>query len=239
MVENRPPEVDGIRVPYEKSISELQALLTDDKSHRWVAIVAIACSSEAGALEALSELISSPDAYVRRFALQWLGKRPDGTDCAYLIVERLGDQDERVVRTAIQVARELRITKARPAVLGLLEDPEASTRQTALGALDVLGHADDFELLLSRFQRDPSEEVRRTAGWTLFERRSAETAPRLVELWKVDALSRHRKWACQLAREFPEASFKEAIAPLLEDPDGHVRNAAQRALERLAQSVDP
>lgn len=234
MVSDKPPAVDGVRVPYEKSVSELQTLFREEKYQRWVAIVGIACSSVPASLDALSEIVSDSDAYERRFALQWLGRRADARERTELIVKGLSDKDQRVVRTALQVARELNLTEAHDATLHLVEAQDESTRQSALWALEVLGDAEDFDLLVERFHKDSSEKVRRTAGWTLFERRNAKTAARLVELWRSDALGRHRKWACLVAEEFPQNSFTDAIVHLSGDSDSHVRKAAERSLAAIS-----
>lgn len=235
MTASRPQEVSGVEVPYALSLKELQALITSDVTRRWAAMVALAHSENPGAVQALRDLASAPDAHVRRFALELLGRKDGDAMLTELVLKGLGDPDEHVVRTALHAAGNHSIVEARPAVLHSLVHGTPSTRQVALTALETIAQAEDFDTLVSTFKSDPSIEVRRASGWTLFKRRTSNLAPRLFALWHADPLPRHRGWACRLATEFPSAEFGERLLALSLDLDGHVRKAAKLALRALAQ----
>jgi HEAT repeat protein len=177
-----------------------------------------------------------PEPYVRRFAIQWIGRCPDGTKLSGVVVERLRDPNLVVQRTALEVAGDLAISQAHAEVLTLLKSSSPSTKEAALRALEKLWQPSDFETVLAMFRSEASEKVRRTAGWTLRGTRSADRASALVELWRADPLPRHRVWACQTAAEFPQRHFQADIACLERDRDGHVRKAARRALEAIEQA---
>jgi HEAT repeat protein len=232
-----PTEIDSVTVPYGRSALELQSLVTAGKAERWVAIVALAQSSDPNSLGCLGNLGSLPDAHVRRFVVQWIGRCPDGAKLSHVVVERLRDPSGIVVRTAAEVAGELAIHEAHANVLALLKDNSPSTREAGLRALERLWQEADFQIVLGIFKSDASEDVRRTAGWTLRGTRSAASAAVLLELWRADALARHRLWACEIVAEFPQREFHDGIAPLERDEDGHVRKAARRALEAIGRAV--
>jgi len=232
-----PNEIDGVLVPYGRTPLDLRALVTEGTRERWVAIAALARSSEKDALDCLGELASFPDPYVRRFAIQWIGRHPNGATLARAVIEGLRDPADVVVRTAAWVVTELGLSEARSDLLKLLESESPSTRRSSLHALEKVWSDADFETVVRVFKNDPSEEVQRTAGWTLYRARSANRAPALVELLLTDPLPRHRCWACGLIGEFQLAHFREPIVNLLEDKDGHVRKAALRALTRLPEAV--
>ena len=232
-----PTEIDSVTVPYGRSALELQSLVRAGTTERWVAIVALAHSSDPLALGCLGDLGSLPDPHVRRFVVQWIGRCPDGAKLSHVVVERLRDPSGIVVRTAAQVAGELAIHEAHANVLALLKDTSPSTREAGLRALEKLWQESDFETVFAMFKSDASKEVRRTAGWTLRGTRSAGRASILVELWRTDPLARHRLWACEIAAEFPQRQFHDGMACLEKDADGHVRKAALRALEAIGRAV--
>jgi len=234
-----PTEIDSVTVPYGRAALDLQSLVTAGTADRWVAIVALAHSSDPLALRCLGDLGSSPDSDVRRFVVQWIGRCPNGAKLSHVVVERLRDPSGIVVRTAAQVAGELAIHEAHANVLALLRDTSPSTRQAGLQALEKLWEESDFETVLAMFRGDASEEVRRTAGWTLRGTRTAGRASALVELWLADPLARHRSWACEIAAEFSQRQFHDGLTCLEEDVDGHVRKSARRALEAIGRAVNP
>lgn len=232
-----PADIDGVTVPYGRSALELHSIVAAGTAERWAAVVALAHSSDPRAMACLGDLASFSEPYVRRFVVQWIGRCPYGAKLIHLVVERLRDPSGIVVRTAAQVAGELALSEAHTDVIALLKDTSPATRQAGLVALQKLWQEADFETVVEVFKTDASEEVRRTAGWTLRETWSANRAPVLVELWRADPLPRHRVWACQIVTEFPHGQLHQRIACLAEDPDGHVRKAARRALETLSRAV--
>ena len=228
-----PEKIDGVRVPYGRSVAELDSLAKAGGAERWVAMVALAHSWDPRALDSLAELASSPNPFIRRFAIEWVGKHPDGVKLRQLLVDRLGDPDVCVVRTAAEVAGELRLREAHAAVIGLLRADAPHSREVGLRTLVTLWQESDFEPVLAAFARDDSPEVRRTAGWTLYRTRASSRAEVLFDLWRFNPLPRHRQWACEVAEEFPRARFRDEIILLAADSNGHVRKAARRALEAI------
>lgn len=106
MSEGWPSQVNGIAVPYGRTLAEPRALLASDR-HRWVAIVAIGRSAAPEALDLLAALASARDAYVRRLAVEVIGLRSDGRLLQHVVLERMRDAHGAVVRTAAEAAASL------------------------------------------------------------------------------------------------------------------------------------
>jgi hypothetical protein len=79
------------------------------------------------------------------------------------------------------------------------------------------------------FLTDKVETVKRAASWALKSHATQENWQKLFMVWHVDPLSRHRRWACELAQAFEADSVKKELELLRLDKDGHVRKAAARA----------
>ena len=153
----------------------------------------------------------------------------------------LQDPSPYVVRTVCDAAIKLELHDIHDSLLPLLSSQPSSTRQSAVRALATLWKPSDFAQVLSIFKRDPSSEVRREAAWTLRANADRESWRALFDTWKQDHLARHRVWACELAAEFADTRFENELEQMLEDSDGHVRKAAQRAIEKVSnrRTVSP
>lgn len=231
MDERWPTVVNGVPVPYERSVAELRALAGSDTPERWAAIVALGRAPGPEALQGLAELAAARDPYCRRAAIEAIGKRSDGDHLGHVVLAQMTDRNGIVVRTAVEAASNLALPGAHPRLRELLKDPEPATRAASVRALARLWTREDFEAVVALFKHDPSAEVRKSAGWTLRATASADHADALFELWRSDPMPRHRQWACELAAMFPAPHLHDVLVELESDVDGHVRKAARRALQ--------
>lgn len=236
MSERWPSRVNGIAVPYGRTLAELRALLASE-GQQWAAMIAIGRSSEPEALDLLSELASARDAHVRRLAIEVIGLRHDGRLLQRVVLERMRDGHGAVVRTAATVAASLGLTAARQDLRGLLADPTAATREVAVRSLAQRWRQDDFDDVVATFRADPSTDVKKAAAWTLRVTVSEPVSKILIELWASDPLPRHRRWACEIAEQYPHPRYRDMVARLKHDDDGHVRRAAGRACETIDDAV--
>ena len=90
---------------------------------------------------------------------------------------------------------------------------------------------DDLDAVLASMTDDPNDVVRKQAAWVLSHH--APVGSRLIQRWRVSALSRDRVWVCDFLAQSSIPDRSAILETLLHDPDGHVRKAARRALTTL------
>lgn len=229
-MKNRPPTWNGIEIPYALSVDELRQAANGSESTSWPAFVALAHHPDDSALEILREKAADKDPYVRRIAIEAIGVHPRGFLFADVVSRLLTDPFGPVVRSACEAAATHKMTGCHALIIRLLISPEEHTVEAALSALQSLWRAEDFPLVLNLFKASRIEDVRKCAAWTLRTAASGENWRNLYDVWRSDFLPRHRAWACELAAKFGGPDEKIELARLSEDPDGHVRTHALRAL---------
>ena len=230
---NRPTLWNGIEVPYGASVEELARWTDGPAPQRWAAFVALAHTPGDSALEALKDRAVSADAHVRRIALEAISVHPDGHRLRVVILSLLSDRDGFVVRSACEAAARHRLADAHDSILRLLSAGDGLTRAAALRALGALWQEQDFPEVLRLFTSDPSDEVRKEAGWTLHSVVSFANWQALFALWRASTVPRHRTWACELAAMYGGREVLADLRSLSGDADGHVRNRADEAIKVL------
>jgi HEAT repeat protein len=185
------------------------------------------------ALSVLEEFAQSGDWQYRRAAAEAIGMHGLGRNSGNLLITLLRDKSPYVVRSACEAVSRLQMHEAHDFILHLVQSKDPATRGAAIQALSTFWKSSDSIALLDIFQADPTTEARYSAAWALRANADQENWKALFRVWKSDRLHRHRIWACELVGEYGDASFQRELEPLLEDPDGHVRKAAHRALDLI------
>lgn len=234
MVE-RPKYLNGVPVPYDAEVSFLVSQLNRPGPQAWAAFLALGYHQSEEAFKVLVEYATSTNWEYRRAAVDAIAKHSLGKSVVQLLIALLKDPSQYVVREACNAISHLRLQEAHDPIMSLLDLEEDYTKSTALEAIRVLWRPADFASVFHIFCTDPSGDVRRTAAWTLRENASQKTWNELFNAWRTDSLGRHRVWATELVGEFGDSMSGKELAPLLEDPDGHVRKAARRALKKLLE----
>ena len=108
-----------------------------------------------------------------------------------------------------------------------------STQQVAIQSISKLYEVNDFDPIFEIYKNDPKVELRKEAAWTLQKMVSSKNWNLLFEQWKEDSIDRHRIWACELAEAYGDLSHIQILEELLNDQNGHVRKASQKALNRI------
>ena len=230
----RPEMWNGEPIPYHEPIEALCAAIAAPGPKAWAAIRALAERPGPEAMATLIGLTRSPDPCLRRSAVEAIGNHQSGRDEADAVLGMLHDRDGGVVRAACRAAAALVLTAAHDRVRELIESEEEGTRYSALEALETLWEPTDFEGVFARYQRDPSDRVvRRRAAWTLAKHIGREHWERAFAAWSQDLVPRHRVWACTLAERFGDRAILPELNALRADPDGHVRRAADRAVNMI------
>lgn len=235
---SRVSAVNGVPIPYGESPAQLEQRLGGSASEAAAAFRALGSDSSSEALEVLVRATSSQDWAIRRLAAEAIGNHPRRVEALATLRPLLSDTSEYVVRTACETLAKLGDHDSHDAIAALLKVPQSATRVGAARALRHLWQESDFPLLLGLMHKDASEDVRKEAAWTLRGAASTSTWAALFEAWKAAPLARHRTWACELAEKYPEERLAADLQVLAEDPDGHVRRAAERALRALRGSPE-
>lgn len=232
----QPKTWNGVPIPYDASILVLRKMISSSGPQAWAAMKALAVKPDKDSLDVLIECTQSEDPYLRRSAVEAIGKHSSGKIAVDIICHLLDDRNSFVIRSACDAAAELRIEDAHGRIHDLITDDETFTRFTALRALATLWESSDFDPVFERYLNDSSIEVRKQAAWTLSTNIESTHWKQVFERWSQDSIPRHRTWACQIAEKYGDKSILSTMERLTVDPDGHVRKAAQSALEKLKPS---
>jgi HEAT repeat protein len=181
----------------------------------------------------LAETAAVKDPFLRRTAIEVIGRHPRGHELRAVVLRALGDPSGYVVRTACDVVAQWKLLEAHDRVLPHLANASAATRRSALRALGSIWVDTDFVPIFHVYTNDSKEDVRREAAWVLRSRASAADWRAIFDAFHVDDLARHRKWACELAQIFSGPEILPLLSQLCLDSDGHVRKAALLAIRTV------
>jgi HEAT repeat protein len=201
---------------------------------RWAALIALADKPEPAAFDTLRDALRDDAWIMRRTALEAIKRHPRAAEARDDIVRLLFDRHDEVSQLACRVCAELGWQEARGGVVTLLAAPNPDVRDVAVSALNGLWRESDFDLVLGVYRGDEQRSVRIAAAKTLRTRVSGGTWRRLFTLWAHDREVRHRLWACELVVRFGGGAYLPRVAPLLNDRNANVRNAARDAIDRIA-----
>ncbi|WJR79061.1 HEAT repeat domain-containing protein [Bradyrhizobium sp. NP1] len=165
--------------------------------------------------------------------MEVIGKHKRGRELIASVLDTVRDPSDYVRRTACEVIEQWKLVEAHDLVRPLLAEPAASMRESALRALAKIWTDADFQLVFEIYKEDPEIGVRREAAWTLRQNPHADNWQVLFDALCVDALPRHRTWACELAEAFGGPKILPALSSFADDCDGHVRKAAARARQMV------
>ena len=218
-------------------VHALRELLKSDPP-RWTAYRDLASLADIAALQILVDECASRDPYRRRAAVEALGRSPLGRQAAAVVRRLIDDASPYVARSALAASAALRDDDAHEAVLRALTATEPATRIAALNATDALWREPDSAIVVAIASTDPDRNVRKEANWVLWNHVPVPAHPQIAR-WAASDVPRERIWAAELMERSPEHRDRSTIEKLLRDLDGHVRQAAQRALTATYASQGP
>lgn len=230
---------NGIPVLPDASLEDLKTLLTAPPPDCWVAFRALAVRADFESLDLLIHEAAGTDPLRRRAAVEAIGDRPASDRGSAAVRRLLTDHAPVVVRAAVAATARLHDQKGRDRVLALFEDPDPETRVVALRAIGELWQADDAAAVLAVATSDRAKKVRRQASLVLSDHRDEKHWRELAALWHESDLPRERTWACGLLGAYGTVDELGLATRLASDPDGHVRNAARRAVEAITRRSGP
>jgi HEAT repeat protein len=229
---DKPETWNGVVVPHGHPLTELAHQIESGSAEvRWAAFRALVSNGEDGALDLLALHATASDPHFRRAAIESIGLHERGHELASTVLAALVDKSPYVVRSACEAAARIHLVGSHDQVVALLGSTDPMTQVAALRALEVLWQPRSFEPVYQLFVQSRAPEVRKQAAFALRKNADAESAEILFDLWKADSLPRHRQWACEVAQFSRSAEMLPGLQRLANDPDGHVRRAAERAIE--------
>ncbi|MGJ5204187.1 HEAT repeat domain-containing protein [Bradyrhizobium sp. HKCCYLR20261] len=196
-------------------------------------IRALSTRDDAETLVLLRGAAASADQFIRRTAVEVIGRHASGRTLGDVILCALADQSEYVVRAGCQVVEDWRWDAAHDAISKLITSPSGSTRQVSIRTLGAIWQQTDFQPVFQIYKTAPETAVRREAAWTLRSNVSSVDWRLLFDAFRTDPLPRHRGWACDLAIAFGQPDILAFLNALCTDRDGHVRKAAAKAIAAL------
>jgi hypothetical protein len=194
----------------------------------------LASQEDAGAVNALAEAAALKDQFIRRTAIEAIGRHPQGRELRTIILSALRDPSEYVVRTACEVVAQWELNEAHELVVALLAKVSTATRQTAIRTLGTIWVDADFPLIFRIYTNALEIDVRREAAWVLRRHVTSTHWRTLFDAFYVDELPRHRQWTCELAETFSGPDILPSVLQLSLDADGRVRKAASQAIRTLS-----
>lgn len=199
---------------------------------RWAA-QALGVIGEKRALQALAQLLKKDPSWQSRLAivraLKMIGDRRGGAAVAEALVK---DPDWRVRKEAADAISAMAGKRAAKHLLQALSDPHATVRAAAAAALGQMGERRALNKLIELLQ-DEDARARFTAAAALGKLASKKAVKPLIAcLDDEDARVRSH---CAIA--LGSIGSSKAIKPLQQlvenDPDEHVRDVAEEAIERI------
>ena len=226
-----PDTINGVDVPYSSTEEELIENIRNDNQAKWSSFIALGNKNSEKSIEFLLSCLSSEDWRIRRAALEAAKYHEHLSEHVDAVVKALKDTSAYVIREACLTIGDVALSDLHEEVFLLLSSKDDNTRANSMYAIDKIWQDTDYNKVLEIFFSDTDIDNRRRAAQILFNHANINTWQQLFDLWKNDSLGRHRMWACKLATVFGLSSVIADIEKLKNDPDGHVRKAAQESLK--------
>lgn len=226
-----------IPIPHDSDIQELISIIEDKKPEMFAACIALGNKSDIKALNYLIELTKSDDWAIRRIAVEAIAFHPQGKNSAQVLIGLLFDSSHYVSRTACETIGILRITEAHDKIIKLLDSKESYTKIVAIKTLNNIWQEKDYERIFKILVNDPEIKVRKESAFILMNKTNSNNWKPLFEFFVKDTVSRHKVWACNLLEKYGDISYIPILSELEKDKDGHVRKAAQIAINKINRNI--
>ncbi len=216
--------LNGERIPYEKTISELKELLFSPKMKDFsLACEALSYSNDEEAYEFLKSFIDHKDKYRRLYILKTIFRMPFSAELVSYLENAISSDDMMFIKAALDVIAEHKIEVSADILRASVSKHlgKLNFEIFALNALDV--NDENYSYLTDIFAKSKDCLKKELLCDILQEDYLPDRAAELFELFKKDKFAKIRLEAIKLGKK---CGFD--ISEFLADIDGHVRNFASR-----------
>lgn len=220
----RKEEINGIVVPYDKSVEELETMIfTEDMSVFVVACEALSYKSEEKAFEILKTYSTHEDKYKRLCVLKTIFRHPKSEQEKDLLVRAILSDDIFFAENGLQIICEHKIGVPENVIISAVNKHFCKLHSTSLYVLEVLGTNEaNFVKLIKWLEQSKESGQKEVLGEILTKKYLPERAEELFALFSTDIFAKIRVMAVEIGKE-----YKFDISKFRDDPDGHVRKTAR------------
>ena len=195
--------INGIPVPYDLSVDELEALLiSGDMSDFAVACEALSNRSDERAYQLLKKYITDKDKYKRLCVLKTIFRHPMAAQIKSFLEDSILSDDFLFVHNGLGVVGQYGIEVTEKSVLSAVLKHLSDLHYTDLYALKILSTSDENFLNLIRiFKRSKKCGHKEVLGEILLEKYYPSYAQELFALFSEDHFSKIRSLAERIKNE--------------------------------------
>jgi HEAT repeat protein len=221
------PNINGVKVPFDKNTHELIAMLDCDLSQFHVVCEALSYKNDELSLKTLMSTLKDSDPFKRRIGVECLGNHAMFYRALDYVLACLDDKSPYVVRTAIRIMVKHRAMESHEKIIALLESKDEPTRETAVSALEHINKPSDFDILLS-LQNDKNKKIRNLVPYIVLATANETNWSKAYNMMKHSDNEKTRLFACKLLYKFGTKKEKDEAKLFLQDKNGHVRKCASK-----------
>ena len=195
--------INGIPVPYDLFVDELEVLLiSGDMSDFVVACEALSYQTGDKAFALLKRFITDQDKYKRLYVLKTIFRYPKALQLKSFLEECLLSDDVLFVHNGLSVVGQYEIEVSEKAVLSAVLKHLSDLHYTDLYALKILSTSDESFLNLTKvFKRSKKCGHKEVLGEILLEKYYPSYAQELFALFSEDHFSKIRSLAERIKNE--------------------------------------
>ena len=223
------PNINGIKVPFDKSTYELLTILDCELPLFYVACEALSYKGDDLSFVTLVSMLENTDPFKRRISVECLGNHAMFDSAVDHILICLDDKSPYVVRTAIETLVKHRVLKAHEKIIHLSKSKDELTREKAVSALEYIGNPSDFDFILSLYN-DRNKRIRNLIPYIVLALANETTWEKAYNLMKHSNSEKARMCACNLLNAFGTKTEKDDAKLFLQDKSGHIRKYASKMI---------
>ena len=219
----RAEKINGIPVPYDKSIQELEELLlTGNMNDFAVACEALSHKTEHNSFELLEGYITHKDKYKRLCVLKVIFRHPESPKLKWFLEESLLSKDILFAENGLKIVYAHNIDLKSSIILTAVRNHFHELHYTSLYALLCLDVNDEsFFALVELFEKSRSCGQKEVLCKILAEKYLPYKPRELFDLLSKDSFPKIRLMAVRIGKKY---SFD--VSQFAFDSDGHVRKEA-------------